>query len=289
MRIEATARRRGHAGAHRRALPGLEGARGRPLGAARARELPAARASRWPPGAHSVELRYEPASWRAGWIVSLLGCLMLVALTVAGPARPAAGRASSVIDAAAQGATRALRRRPVLAAALIYALLALVFVGPALAARQDAVQLRHALVPAAVGGRQAGRAGAAGQPRARRRPGAAAAVRALRRRPDPGDAALESLHRWAAARSWPTPSRPSSRLYNLPAYVLPFCTALVWIALLKLWVSAFGMFLLGRALGHALRRRADRRARLRVQPVDGHLGLLPAHERVVVDAVAAAA
>ena len=35
-------------------------------------------------GDHSVELRYEPASWRAGWIVSLLGCLILVALTALG-------------------------------------------------------------------------------------------------------------------------------------------------------------------------------------------------------------
>ena len=37
--------------------------------------------------------------------------------------------------------------------------------------------------------------------------------------------------------------------YNLPAYVLPFWTALGVIAVLKLWVAAFGMFLLGRALG----------------------------------------
>jgi Bacterial membrane protein YfhO len=37
--------------------------------------------------------------------------------------------------------------------------------------------------------------------------------------------------------------------YNLPAYVLPFWTALGWIAVLKLWLAGFGMFLLGRALG----------------------------------------
>jgi hypothetical protein len=37
--------------------------------------------------------------------------------------------------------------------------------------------------------------------------------------------------------------------YTLPAYVLPFWTALGWIAVLKLWVAAFGTFLLGRALG----------------------------------------
>jgi Bacterial membrane protein YfhO len=36
--------------------------------------------------------------------------------------------------------------------------------------------------------------------------------------------------------------------YSLPAYVLPFWTALGWIAVMKVWVAAFGMFLLGRAL-----------------------------------------
>jgi hypothetical protein len=38
-------------------------------------------------------------------------------------------------------------------------------------------------------------------------------------------------------------------LYNLPAYVLPFWTALGWIGALKLWVASFGTFLLARALG----------------------------------------
>ena len=36
--------------------------------------------------------------------------------------------------------------------------------------------------------------------------------------------------------------------FNLPAYVLAFWTALGWIMALKLWVAAFGTFLLGRAL-----------------------------------------
>jgi hypothetical protein len=35
--------------------------------------------------------------------------------------------------------------------------------------------------------------------------------------------------------------------FSLPAYVLPFATALGWIAVLKLWVAAFGMFMLARA------------------------------------------
>ena len=38
-------------------------------------------------------------------------------------------------------------------------------------------------------------------------------------------------------------------LYSLPNYVLPFWTALSVIGVMKLWVAAFGMFLLARALG----------------------------------------
>jgi hypothetical protein len=37
--------------------------------------------------------------------------------------------------------------------------------------------------------------------------------------------------------------------YTVPAYVLPFWTALGWIAFMKFWVAAFGMYLLARALG----------------------------------------
>jgi hypothetical protein len=37
--------------------------------------------------------------------------------------------------------------------------------------------------------------------------------------------------------------------YTFPAYVLPFWTALGWIGVLKLWVAAFGTYLLGRSLG----------------------------------------
>ncbi len=36
------------------------------------------------PGRHTVEFRYEPLSWRLGWIVSLLALIGLVAAVVAG-------------------------------------------------------------------------------------------------------------------------------------------------------------------------------------------------------------
>jgi len=37
-----------------------------------------------PPGSHRVEFRYQPASFRAGWIISLLGLLVTVAAAVIG-------------------------------------------------------------------------------------------------------------------------------------------------------------------------------------------------------------
>jgi hypothetical protein len=37
-----------------------------------------------PPGTHRVEFRYEPTSWRVGWIVSLLGLLAVAVAVVAG-------------------------------------------------------------------------------------------------------------------------------------------------------------------------------------------------------------
>jgi uncharacterized membrane protein YfhO len=37
-----------------------------------------------PAGAHRVEFRYEPASWRAGWIISVLALLAVAGALVAG-------------------------------------------------------------------------------------------------------------------------------------------------------------------------------------------------------------
>jgi Bacterial membrane protein YfhO len=44
-----------------------------------------------PAGAHRVEFRYQPASWRAGWIVSLVAALVLVGTLVVGLRRRRAG------------------------------------------------------------------------------------------------------------------------------------------------------------------------------------------------------
>jgi uncharacterized membrane protein YfhO len=37
-----------------------------------------------PAGAHTVEFRYQPLSWRIGWIVSLAALLAIVAATAIG-------------------------------------------------------------------------------------------------------------------------------------------------------------------------------------------------------------
>jgi hypothetical protein len=39
------------------------------------------------PGAHTVEFRYEPLSWRIGWIVSLLALVGLVVAIAVGKRR----------------------------------------------------------------------------------------------------------------------------------------------------------------------------------------------------------
>ena len=46
-----------------------------------------------PAGTHRVEFRYEPASWRAGWIVSGLALLAILAATGIGWRAPPATEA----------------------------------------------------------------------------------------------------------------------------------------------------------------------------------------------------
>ncbi|MEA2364188.1 MAG: hypothetical protein QOD71_3333, partial [Thermoleophilaceae bacterium] len=142
----------------------------------------------------------------------------------------------------------ALRRRPALAAALIYAVVALAFVSPSLVpgktlSNSDFLRFEP--------------------PWAGVRP----AELRLPSNSELGDAPgqLQPFLRYAADRLPDIPlwnphtaaGRPflanaQSAIfspYNLPAYVLPFWTAEPLIAFLKLWVAAFGMFLLARALG----------------------------------------
>ncbi len=142
----------------------------------------------------------------------------------------------------------ALRRRPALAAALIYAALALVFVGPALLpgktlSNSDTLWFEPPWLSS--------------KPSELTRPS----------NTDLGDASryLQPFLQAAAERVPDVPlwnpniagGRPfhansQSAVfspYSVPAYLLPFWTALGWIGVLKLWVAAFGTFLLARSLG----------------------------------------
>jgi hypothetical protein len=141
-----------------------------------------------------------------------------------------------------------IRRRPVLAAAILYALLAMAMVGPALLPDKTLSNSDMSWF----------------QPPWQ---GVKPAELEMPTNTELGDAPgqLQPFLRYGTERMPDIPlwnphivgGRPflaNSQsavfsVYTLPAYALPFWTALSWIAVLKLWVSAFGMFLLGRALG----------------------------------------
>ena len=143
---------------------------------------------------------------------------------------------------------RALRRRPALAAALIFGVLAILFVGPGLLpgktlSNSDALWFEPPWVGV--------------KPGELERPS----------NPELGDApryvqpflrsaadALPGVRLWnpniVAGRPFQANSQSAVfSLFNLPAYILPFWTALGWIAVLKLWLAGFGTYLLARALG----------------------------------------
>jgi len=140
-----------------------------------------------------------------------------------------------------------LRRRPALAAALLYALVAIAFVSPALLpgktlSNSDALWFEPPWVGV--------------KPAALERPS----------NPELGDApryvqpflqrtadSLPHVPLWnpniVAGRPFQANDQSAVfSIYNLPAYVLPFWTALGWIGVLKLWVAAFGTYLLARRL-----------------------------------------
>jgi len=158
------------------------------------------------------------------------------------------GSRSGALRAAPGSAYAWVRRRPTAAAALIYLVVAALFVGPALLpgktlSNSDALWFEPPWVGV--------------KPSELERPSNA----------ELGDAPRHlQLFLREAAQQFPdvalwNPSIVAGRPfhanaqsaifgpYTLPAYVLPFWTALGWIGVLKLWVAAFGTFLLARALG----------------------------------------
>ena len=74
--------------------------------------------------------------------------------------------------------------------------------------------------------------------------------------------------------------------FSVPAYVLPFWDSLAVMAALKLFVAALRGLPARPAVRHALRRRAAVRARVRLQPLVGHLGVVDDDERLGAAALA---
>ena len=242
--VETSGRSREPAGADRRALPGLEGDRRRASRAASSAWTTCCAASWYPPGTHRVEFAYEPASWRIGWIVSLVALLGLIAGRRSA-SRAGAGRGSRRARRAA-GACCALRRRPALAAALLYA------------GRRDRV-------------RRPGAASRAGRCRTRTccgssRPGSGVKPAGLERpgNPELGDAPRHVQLFLAADRATQLPHVPLWNPYIIGRAAVPGQLAVGGLLalqpprrtccrsgrrsagsrVLKLWVAAFGTFLL---------------------------------------------
>ena len=122
------------------------------------------------------------------------------------------------------------------------------------AAGQGALELGHALVPGAVGGLEAG------GPQARANPELGDAPQQMQPFLREVKQSLPDIPLW---NPWITAGRPlhadaQSAIFspfNVPAYVMDEWRALALIAALKLWVAAFGGFLLARALCDALAGR----------------------------------
>ena len=85
---------------------------------------------------------------------------------------------------------------------------------------------------------------------------------------------------WAGGRSTPTRSRPRCRRSACRPTCCRSGTRWRVMAALKLFVAAFGAFLLARAFGMRFAGRAAVRARVRLQPLVGHLGVVDDDERL---------
>ncbi|HEX3278257.1 MAG TPA: YfhO family protein [Thermoleophilaceae bacterium] len=146
-------------------------------------------------------------------------------------------------------ALAALRRRPVLAAALIYAALSLLMVGPALLpgktlSNSDMFWFQPpwaGVKPASIEMPTNTELGDA--------PGQLQPFLHLGADNMPGHVPLWDPYIVGGRPFLANAQSQLFSLYALPAYLLPFWTALSWIAVMKLFVASFGMFLLGRALG----------------------------------------
>ena len=217
------------------------------------------------PGAHTVEFAYRAASWRIGWIVSLL--------TAAGAGARRRGGGDDAASALAAAPLPGARAGVRLAGAR---------------ARQGALELRHALVPGAVGGVAS-----------RRRSQRAA-------NPELGDAP-QQMQPFLREVKRNLPGRPAVEPvdhHRAPAACRRAVGDLLALQLDRLRdgrVAGAGADRGAEAVGGGVRHvpagpgavdalagRGAGRDRLRLQPVDGHVDLVSARERVGAGPVGAA-
>ena len=161
---------------------------------------------------------------------------------------PQKSREASELSLSLRGALGYLRARPALAAALIYAVISLLFLGLALLpgktlSNSDTLWFQPPFVSSKPAGLTTPSNPELGDATTQLQPFVHYTARTLPHIPlwDP-----------YIMGGRPFAANAQSQIfgpYTWPAYVLGFWTALGWIGVMKLWVAAFGTYLLGRALG----------------------------------------
>jgi hypothetical protein len=141
-----------------------------------------------------------------------------------------------------------LRRRPALAAALIYAVITVAFLAPALLpgktlSSSDTLRFRTPWIASKPSELQIPSNTDLGDGPQYLQPYLREAARTMPHAPlwNPYVQSGRPFHASAQSALFGP--------YTWPVYLLPFWTALGWIGVLKLWVAAFGTYLLGRSLG----------------------------------------
>ncbi len=149
-----------------------------------------------------------------------------------------------------RGVYAALRRRPTLAAALIYAVIALIFLGQALLPGKTLSNADTLWFDAPWDGVRPPALSAPSNTELGDAPGQLQPFLRYAREPDAGHIPLWNPYIVGGRPFLANAQSAVFSPYTLPAYATSYDNALTISGLLKLWVAAFGMFLLAsRALG----------------------------------------